>query len=214
MSATRRDFIRMVGIGLASLMMANCIPRGRDDDSPRGLLRWVWLRLDWLAQESSGEPERGEAARAQLTADHRDALNGLVAAGEITTAVADQLQAAFAAATYHVYRSHAPITCYEPVIVDYMPASSEQLRLQAEILTQMGESGDLDPRTVDQAQAAIERDITFLSLPPEEIQQLYDQLIESGPPPSGFPTFDTLPLEISPQAVDAARFLIEVLTQP
>jgi len=42
-----------------------------------------------------------------------------------------QLQAAFDAAAYHAWRANAPITCYEPVPVDYRPTVAGQPGEQA-----------------------------------------------------------------------------------
>jgi hypothetical protein len=220
MSSTRREFIKSVGIALASLTMARCIcslNRGgsaEDEcDSARDCLRRCWLRLDWLAQETQDwdDYERGERALDQLVADHRAALDELVTAGELDADVADQVGTAFGAAAYHVWRSNAPITCYEPVLVDYKPTTSSQLAWQAELLVEMAESGDLDPDTVAQVQAAIERDVAFLNLSGEEIEALYDALIEAAGDTYAFPPFDELDLEITPEAAAAARFLVELL---
>lgn len=213
MTPTRREFIKSVGIVIGSLVMARCVPIGGGDDTPRGRLRTCWLRLDWLAQatQDCDNYEPGEKALARLVADHQAALDELVAAGELDAAVANQVQTAFGAAAYHVWRSNVPITCYEPVLVDYTPTSSDQLAQQAELLAEMAESGDLDSSTVMQAQAAIERDIAFLSLSSEETQALYDELIEAVGDGYDFPTFDELDLEITAEATEAARFLVELL---
>jgi hypothetical protein len=213
MRSTRRDFIKSVGIAIASLVMVRCIPFGSKDDSPRARLRNCWLRLDWLAQQTQKDFERGDQALDGLVADHRAVLNDLVTAGELDAAVADQMQVAFTEAAFHVWRSNAPITCYEAVMVDYTPASSGQLAQQAGLLAEMAESGDLDPATVAQAQAAIERDITFLKLSSEETQALYDELREAAGDTNDFPSFDELDLEISPETAEAARFLVELLSE-
>jgi hypothetical protein len=176
MCSTRRDFIKSVGIAIASLVMVRCIPFGDKDNSPRGRLRNCWLRLDWLAQQAKGDYERGDKAREKLAAEHRAALDGLVAVGELDAAVADELDTAFGAAVSHVLFINAPITCYEAVLV-YTPVSSGQLAQQADLLAEMAKSGDLDPATVAQAQAAIERDIAFLNLSYAETQSLYDELV-------------------------------------
>ena len=211
MTSTRREFIKSVGIASASLVLLRCNALSSQDSSPRGRLRSVWSQLDWLALQSKDDWERGEKARQELAAQHRAALDELVGAGELSSEVADEVQAAFDAAAYHIYRSNAPITCYEPMIVDYAPVSSDQLTQQAELLTQMAEKGELDPATVSKARAAIERDIAFLSLSPEERQALYDQLIQAANQGAVVPPFDQLELEITPQAAEAARFLLELL---
>ena len=211
MRSTRRDFIKSVGITIASLVVVRCIPFGGDDNSPRGRLRNCWLRFDWLAQQTQEDFERGDQALDGLVTDHRAALNDLVTAGELDAAVADQMQVAFAEAAHHVWRSNAPITCYEAVMADYTPASSDQLTQQADLLAEIAQSGDLDPATVAQAQAAIERDIAFLNLSDAEIQALYDKLIAAAGDTHDFPSLDGLDLDIPPEAAEAARFLVELL---
>jgi len=211
MTSTRREFIQSMGIAAASLVLLRCSALSSQDSSPSGRLRGAWLQLDWLALQSKDDWERGEKARQELAAQHRAALDELVDAGELSSEVADEVQAAFDAAAYHIYRSNAPITCYEPMIVDYAPVSSDQLTQQAELLTQMAEKGELDPATVSKARAALERDIAFLSLSPEERQALYDQLIQAANQGAVVPAFDQLELEITPQAAEAARFLLELL---
>jgi hypothetical protein len=212
-ATTRRDFIKSIGIAIASLVMVRCIPFGGQDDSPRGRLRNCWLQLDWLAQQTQGDYDRGDRAREKLAADHRAALDDLVAAGELDAAVADQMQVAFTEASHHVWRSNAPITCYEAVMVDYTPASSGQLAQQASLLAEIAGSGDLDPTTVAQAQAAIERDIAFLNLSDAETQALYDQLVATAGGTYDFPPLDELDLEVTPEAAEAARLLVELLLE-
>jgi hypothetical protein len=199
-----------MGIAVASLVMARCVPFGGDDSS-HDRLRNCWLRLDWLAQQAKGDYERGEKARDELAADHRAALDDLVAAGKIGAGVADELNTAFGAAINHILLSNAPITCYEPVLVDYTPASSDRLAQQADLLAEMAEGGDLDPITVAQAQATIERDIAFLNLSDAETQALYDELIEAAGGIRDFPSLDELDLEVTPEAGEAARLLVELL---
>lgn len=213
MTPTRREFIKSVGIAIGSLMAARCIPFESGSDSPRDRLRESWSRLDWLAEETRDwdDYERGEKARDQLITDHRDALDELVAAGDLDAAVADQVQTAFDAATYHIWRANCGMTCYEPVLIDYTPTSSGQLAQQAELLTEMAESGGLDQDVVAQAQAAIERDVTFLNLSGAETQALYDELMEAAGDTYVFPSFDELDLEVTPETAEAARFLVELL---
>lgn len=211
MTLTRREFIKRVGVAAASLVLVRCSALSPQDNSPRGKLRRAWLQLDWLAQQSTGGWERGDKARQELAAQHRAALDELVAAGGLSPEVAEELQAAYDAATYHVYRSNAPITCYEPVIVDYAPSSSDQLTKQADILAEMADRGNLDPATVSQAQAGIERDIAFLGLSPDERQTLYDPLIQAASQGAAIPPFDQVEVEITPEATEAAHFLVDLL---
>jgi hypothetical protein len=97
--------------------------------------------------------------------------------------------------------------------VDYTPASSGQLAQQASLLAEIAGSGDLDPTTVAQAQAAIERDIAFLNLSDAETQALYDQLVATAGGTYDFPPLDELDLEVTPEAAEAARLLVELLLE-
>jgi len=215
MNITRREFIERTGIALAALVMARCgsSPQPSPTPSTRGRLRGYWLQFGWLAQQTddASTGDFGEGAMRQLAQDHRAALDELVASGELTPAVADQVQSAYSAAAYHVWRSNAPITCYEPMIIDYKPTSSGQLIAQAQVLVEMAESGDLNPDTVAQARANIERDMAFLSLSYEEVQALYTGLIEAAGDSYNFPPFDQLVLDVPSEAIEAARFLADLL---
>jgi hypothetical protein len=222
MSPTRREFIKRVGIALASLMAARCacIPliegdKG-EDDAPRERLRRSWQRFDWLERQAKdwSDYEKGEKALEQLKAEHRAALDGLVAAGELDAAVADEVQNAFDAAAYHVWRANCGATCYEPLAgPEYTPASSAQLVQQTELLANLADDATLDQAAVAQAQAAVERDVAFLNLSPEEEQALYDELVKAAGGSYDFPTFDEVELEITPEAAEAARFLVELLLE-
>lgn len=118
------------------------------------------------------------------------------------------MQTAFDAAAYHVWRSNAPITCYEAVMIDYVPASSNQLLKQAEFLAQ---GGDLDPNTVALAQRAIARDVAFLNLSGGEVDALYEKLRKAAGDSYDFPSFGEIELDVSPEAAQAAQFLVELL---
>jgi hypothetical protein len=266
MSPTRREFIKCVGIALASLMAARCawpsrkntptpeitcyvpveptdipksteqldqqgviltaVARGDDVDPEvarraliafhRERLRSCWLRLDWLAEQAQdwSDYEKGEQALEQLKTEHRAALDGLVASDGLGGAVADEVQIAFDAATYHVWRANCGMTCYEPLMMpDYTQSGSAQLVGQAELLADLADDAAIDPETVARAQAAVERDIAFLNLSPEEEQTLYDALMEAAGEDHNYPTFEELGLEITPEAAEAARFLVELLLE-
>jgi hypothetical protein len=209
----RRQFIKSFGIGMASFVMARCIPFKIVDDSPRDRLLNCWQSLDKLAQKTQEDYEWARQLKESLISDHRTALDDLVASGEISSATAEQVQIAFQEATYHVWRSNAPITCYEPVLVDYTPTSSEQLTQKVALLEEIAGRSDIDENTLAQAQAAIERDITFLGLTDEETQSLYDELIAAAGDTYNFPSFDELNLEITHEAMEAARFLVELFME-
>jgi len=196
MTLTRRDFIRSVSIAIASLVMAGCISSGGQDDSPQGRLRSCWLRLDWLARQARGDYERGEQARDELVAEHRAALDDLVAAGEVDAAVADQVQVAFDEAAFHAWRSNAPMTCYMALPVEY--GGRDDLLQQAELLRKA--ASGLDPAVVEEVQAAIARDIALFEAAagPEAGAKLIEQ-------------FETGEIKASPEAVEAARILVDLL---
>ena len=202
MTLTRRDFIRSVGIAIASLAMARCVPSGGQDDSPRGRLRSCWLRLDWLAQKTRETPpekyEQGERARDKLVAEHRAALDDLVAAGELDTAVASQMQVAFDEAAFHAWRNNAPMTCYMGLPIEY--GARDDLLQQAELLHEA--ASDLDPAVVEEVQAAIARDIALFEAAagPEAGFELIEQ-------------FEAGEIEVSPEAVEAARILVDLILE-
>lgn len=176
----------------------------------RERLRLCWLAgLDALAKQAE-DLDVGEQAQKQLLADHRAALNDLVALNELSAEAADQAQIAFEGAAYHVWRSNAPITCYEPMLVDFRPVSSGDLVSRAKILSM---SSDLNPNTLAVIQASMERDVAFLNMSPDEVNVLYQRFIQSrkqGQPP---PDFAHVELEVPPEAAEAAQFLIEVLAR-
>jgi hypothetical protein len=210
MTPTRREFIKSVGIALAGLVLARCAPPPQDDSSARGRLRDCWLRFDWLAEETrkGWNGDDYEGAREQLLQQHGAALDELVKAGELARAVADEIAIGFGAATYHVWRSNAPITCYLPMMIDYQPTAAAQLVQQAEILEKMAASGDLDADTVAAAQEALARDLAFASLSDADRQALYDSILAGGYP---YPDFSALPLEIAPEEAEAARILVDLM---
>jgi hypothetical protein len=200
MRSTRREFIKSLGIAIASLMMARCIPFGGEDNSPRGRLRHCWLRLDWLAQKTRETPpenyEEGERARDELVAEHRAALDDLVAADELDAAVADQMQVAFSEAAFHAWRNNAPMTCYIEMPIESVARGD--LIQQAELLREA--ASDLDPAVVEEVQAAIARDIAFFEAAagPEAGTKLIEQ-------------FEAGEIEASPEAIEAAHILVDLL---
>ena len=212
MTPTRRDFIQTLGIALASLIVTRCSNGRVTGETPRERLRSCWLRLEWLAQEAK-DYERGVEATEMLATEHRAALDGLVTADELQANVAQMIHYSFSAAANHVLLANAPITCYEPVMVDYTPTSSSQLAYQAQILAEMSDQGTIDPDTMTLAQQVIERDIAFLNLSGEDKTALYDELTAAAGDSYSFPSFDELALEVSPETAEAAHFLVELLLQ-
>jgi hypothetical protein len=229
MSLSRRDFMKVVGISVASLALTHCIPFGvtcyaplppspypTEPISTRDRLRRCWLSFGELAQATIEEANQGstETTFGQgLVAEHRAALDELVANGELTASVANLIQEAYDAAVYHVWRSNAPMTCYEPMIVDYAPVSASILVQQADALEQVASQNGIDPATLEKARTALEHDLAFYALTEEEVTSLYDRIINEWQTQGGTtPSFENLELEITPDAQTAAQFIISLLT--
>jgi hypothetical protein len=218
MSLERRDFIISLGISIASLVLARCTsldggtePTQSQHLSNKERIRQCWNNLGDLAAQTLEDFEFAEQLKAELITNHRTALDKLVASGEISAAEAEQVQIAFQEATYHVWRLNAPITCYEPAMIDYAPTSRGQLTQQVALLSELAVQADINMNTIAQAQAAIERDMAFLGLTNDEEKSLYEELIAAAGETYNYPSFDELDLDVSPSAIDAARFLVEVL---
>jgi hypothetical protein len=253
MQITRRDFMKLVGVSVASLTLTHCrLPLPVSCYAPvmpsltptipptaRGTLRECWLSFGELAQATQTEFNQPAAVEPEpipqtviegvtptprpdtssensfgyeLTARHRKALDGLIANGELTPAVADLIQEAYGAAVYHVWRSNAPITCYEPVIVDYAPTSAGVLVQQADTLAGIAAQGDVDPSNLEKARAALEHDMAFYALTQGEVDALYARLVDEWQTrQQAIPSFNSLDLEVTSEVKDAARFILDLL---
>jgi hypothetical protein len=227
MPVSRRDFMKVFGMSVASLLLTRCrfpigvtcyapLPPTALPDSTRDRLRLCWLSFTELAQKTIEEAKQRSTENTfgqQLVADHRAALDELVASGELSPSIADLIQEAYAAAVYHVWRSNAPMTCYEPMLVDYAPTGAAILIQQASILNEEAADGVIDPETLAKAQAALEHDMAYYATSDSELQSLYDQILQdiqtSNQP---FPAFEELHLELTPDAHAAAQFIIDLLT--
>ena len=121
---------------------------------------------------------------------HDAALAALIEIGEIDAPVADEIGIAFEEAIAHIQRQQA--TCYAALPPVFAPR--EDLVRQAEILEEMSTAGDIDPETMAQAQAALERDIAWLAQ------------FHAGEEPGELDG-----IEITPEAAEAARILVELL---
>jgi hypothetical protein len=231
MSISRRDFMKLVGVSVASLALTRCrLPIGVTCYAPlppsptpteppltaKDHLRLDWLSFGELAQATIEEASQGSTDNAfgqNLVAEHRLALDELVAGGELTPTVADLIQEAYDAAVYHVWRSNIPMTCYVPMIVNYAPVSAGVLVQQAEVLSEVVNESTIDPETLAKAQAALQHDMAFYALTDEEIASLYDRLItEWQSQQQTVPSFEDVELEITPDAKAAAQFIISLLT--
>jgi hypothetical protein len=242
MPVPRRNFMQLLGISLGSVLLARC-QRMDTPEPPMVMcyqavpytpmpgtitptrmaaldrLRLCWLRFDELAQKTVEARDQGgngwedNPIGAEMTAEHRSALDMLIAAGAITIPVGDLVQEAFAAAVYHIWRSNAPMTCYEPMLVDYAPAGAASLIQQSDLLTGIADGSTIAPDTLAKAQKALEHDLAYYALSDAEVQTLYERLLaeyqESGEP---IPSFEELELTLSPDVNAAARFLLDLLT--
>ena len=230
MDITRRDFMRLVGVTVASLSLTNCrvipvtcyapLPPSPYPTQPvtaRERLRACWMRFGELAEVTRDEAEEGgndNSLGEQLITEHRLALDDLVEGGELTLEVAALVQEAYEAAVYHVWRSNALMTCYEPMMVDYAPTSADILVQQAAALGALGNEGIIDAELLAGAQAALEHDLAFYDLTEEEVSALYDRIIrEWQEQQTTMLVFAELDLKISTEAKTAAQFIINLLVE-
>ncbi len=239
MSPTRREFLKGLGIALASLVMARCAPFREGGNSDRQRLRDCWLRLDWLAEQSQQGRVQGGEAKNELIEEHRAALDSLIASGELDKEVADQIQYAFGAASNHVFDSNWPlsITCYEKIVMatpvvpptatptptvkelaegqvaSYQSGSAARLVQQADLLTAMAGHSGIDANTVERAQQAIQRDLFFLASTAREREALADRLVEGAEGTYALPPFEQWDPALPPDVAEAARFLVELLLE-
>jgi hypothetical protein len=241
MPVPRRNFMQLLGISLGSLLLARCQRLGNPEPTfvtcyaaepytpapgtptPTRIaaldrMRLCWLRFDELAQKTADARDRGDNSwennpiGAEMTAEHRSALDALIKAGAITAPVGELVQEAFSAAVYHVWRSNVPMTCYEPMMIDYAPAGAASLLRQSDALAEIADGATIAPETLAKAKTALEHDLAYYALTDAEIQALYDQLLaeyqESAKP---VPSFEELELTLTPDVRTAAQFLLDVL---
>jgi hypothetical protein len=200
METTRRRFIRYVGVMIASLLSSRCqgscyiqtvvVPRTPDLDAilnePWAMLRDCWLELDHPALKTIGDTDFTRTLRQR----HTEALEGLVASGEMEAAVADEIEIAFEEVILH--RQGQMSTCYIALPPEFVPR--EDLLRQIEILEEIEATGEIEATTLARARAAIERDMAWLSAVPA--WRIPGELEE---------------VESDPVSVEAARILVELL---
>ena len=145
-----------------------------------------WMDLDNPALQSFEDTDFSLDLRQR----HDDVLTALVESGEIDAGVADGIAAAFEEAIAHIQRQQA--TCYIALPPVFTPR--EDLVQQAALLEEMATEGDIDPETVAQAQAALERDIAWLAQ------------FHAGEVPGELDA-----IEVTQEAAEAARILVELL---
>ncbi len=201
MSPTRRDFLRYVGLFLAAAVTRGC---GRTptttcyiavpvppSPSPARSERWAALRDCWYSLDDPRLQsfEDNDFIR-ELRRRHQEVLAGLVAAGELDAAMADDIAVAFGQAMAHIQRNMA--TCYIALPPEYAPRA--ELLDQATALEEMAAQGGLDPAAVEQARAALARDMEWLAA--FQAGQVPGELEET---------------EADPTSIEAARILVELL---
>lgn len=239
MTLSRRDFMKLFGVAAASLLLTRCrgigfpvtcyapVPPSTPTPTPTDLASlparrrlWAcWHSFDVLAAQTlSGDNAGGDSwddpLGRELSTRHRSALDELVAAGELSAPAADLVQEAYDAAIYHVWRSNVPITCYEPMMVDYAPAGANALIQQAELLEAAAASGTIDPETLALARAALAHDLAYYAMSDADLQALYDRIIAEMQAGTGSPPdFAALDLELTPEAQEAAEFMIAILAE-
>ncbi len=232
MGTSRRDFMKVFGVGLASLLVTHCSPYGPGVTcytplpvsyptatmlpGARGRLHLCWLRFGEYAQATREAANKGQTEvplGRELFGAHREALDELVASGELSTSVADLIHEAYGAALDHVYRSNSLITCYEPAVVDYRPSSAGVLIQQSDVLNQLSSQAAIDPETLARARSALEHDLAFFATNDQEIQALYDRLSQGFREGQSIPSFDAVPFEITPDVQAAALYLVNLLSE-
>jgi hypothetical protein len=218
--------MKLVGVSVASLALTRCsmplpvscyapLPPPTPILTDRDRLRNCWLRFNELASTTAGKYEQGEELVRQLSTEHRALLDGFVQNGELNETEANLVQEAYDAALYHIWRSNAPITCYEPVMVDYAPVSAGILVHQAKVLDGLAGQGSIDPATLEAARAAIEHDLAFYALSDEEVDQLYERILAEWQSQGGAtPSFEQVELEVTPEVRLATEFILGLFLQP
>jgi len=236
MSISRRDFMKLFGVGVASLLLARCRPRDlaitptcyiqvpveinpqaiNNSQDPLERLRFYWVSFQTLAQQTSYRATEGDTSNTfgeQLIAEHNLALDDLVIAGELNPSVADLVREAYEAAVNHVWRSNILVTCYDFASVDYSFVSAQILVQQAEVLHEMASQEIIDPETLAKAQTALEHDMAFYALSDEGVSELYARIVsEWQSQGQTAPTFEDVELVITPNAITAAQFIISLIT--
>jgi hypothetical protein len=121
---------------------------------------WDALRQCWLELESPHLQVFAETDfSVELRRQHASTVDALVASGKLDPAVANELRAAFEQAMAHMQR--LMVMCYAMLPPEFFPR--QDLLDQATALEEMARQSDIPPDTVTRAQAALARDIAWLT---------------------------------------------------
>jgi hypothetical protein len=149
-------------------------------------LRECWAEL----RRSEANVIGGEPLPQDLQPRHTQALEALVAGGELAISVAGKVKVAFEQMLAH--KEGLMSMCYIAFPVEYMP----RLDLMGQIaaLEEMAGKSDIDPAAVARVRASLERDIAWLAQ------------FRAGETPGSVSD-----LEADTTSVEAARVLVELL---
>jgi hypothetical protein len=172
-------------------------------------LRQCWLNLsnlenlqnDWSKNREAPKPD-GDAISAaidKLAKEHQAILATLVARGQLQKPVTEHMQMAFDEAVSYVRPSQG--VCYYPRMIG---APQGDLLQQVEALRKI--SGDLDPATVAQAEAAITQDIAFFEI--FRARAASDQRLDDV-----YDDYSAGRIKADPEELQAARWLTELLLE-
>ena len=121
---------------------------------------WTALRSCWSELRSSEARALGDEPLFQdLRLCHTQALDALLATGELTTDVADKVRVAFEQMLAH--REGCMSMCYIAFPAEYFPR--QDLMDQIATLEEMAGNSDLDPVVVAQLREALGRNIAWLA---------------------------------------------------
>jgi hypothetical protein len=154
---------------------------------------WLALRGCWAELESGKERSLSDAPlTADLPQRHADALGKLVADGELEAAVAEKVEAAFGQMLEHIEGLRS--MCYIAMPLESMPRGDMMGQIAA--LEEMAGRSDIDPATVAQVRASLERNIAWLA----QFQ-------------AGESTGWVNDVEVDTSSAEAARVLVQLLLE-
>jgi hypothetical protein len=152
---------------------------------------WDTLRECWAElRHSETCVFGGEPLPQDLQPRHTQALEALVAGGELATSVAGKVKLAFEQMLAH--KEGLMSMCYIAFPAEYF--SRQDLMGQVAVLEEMAGKSNIDLTTVTQMREALERDIAWLAA------------LQAGETPG-----NVSDLEVDTSSAEAARVLVELL---